>query len=102
MLVFQDSNNGGDILNGLGFDNVSTITSSNVDQHAVNLFYALLLLISQNQAANINDDPTQRIFISDGGKRFASGTRNGQIQKVFSVNLFFPSNFAELPDLDDV
>ena len=97
--AFQNVGSGsGQILNGRGIDNVYGLTNND----ATKLFYALILLISQNQATGINDDPTQKIYISDGGKRFATGTRDGQIQRVISVNLFSDANLAGLPDIDDV
>ena len=97
--AFQNVGAGvGEILNGLGIDDIYTVNEND----GTKLFYALILLISQNQATGINDDPTQKIYISDGGKCFGTGTRDGQIQRVISVNLFSDANLAGIPDIDDV
>lgn len=99
---FHDAANGGNIQNGIGFDDTGLLTTATANDAAESIFYALMLLIQQNQAANINDDPSSKIYITDGGKRFATGARDGQIQRVFSVNLFVDANLNSLPDMDDV
>lgn len=99
---FLDAENGGEIQNGLGFDDVDDLTLVNINDKAEAVFVALIHLISQNQAAAINDDSEQKLFISDGGRRFATGNRNGQIQRVASINIFSESNIQSIPDLDDV
>ncbi|MEM9509745.1 MAG: hypothetical protein AAGA16_19035 [Cyanobacteria bacterium P01_E01_bin.35] len=99
---FQNVTNGGQILNGLGFNNVGQIDSTNVNDYAIAIFYALILLVSQNQAANINDDPEQTIFISDGGKTFGTGARDGQIRRRANVDIFSDLNINGFPDIDEL
>ena len=96
--------NGGDILNNLGFDDVSSITQANINQYASKILYGLLLLSSQNQASDINEDAEQKIYITFGGLRINSnGNRSGQVQRVISVNLFDTGNtLNNLIDIDDV
>ena len=100
---FQDVNNGGEIDNGLGISNLDSFTASlNDGNNAVALLYAIVILASQNQAPNLNDDPTQSLFISEGGKRLGSGARDGQIQRVINFNLFNNLGVDNLPDIDDL
>lgn len=101
---FQNIADGGQIVNDLGITNLDTEAEGyqETGSKATNLLYALILLVSQNQAANVNDDPDQKIFISEGGKRFASGARNGQIQRVININLFSDINVDNLPDIDNI
>lgn len=99
-----DESNGGDIKNNLGLNDVSSITQANINQYASKILYGLLLLSSQNQALDINEDAEQKIYITNGGLRINSnGSRSGQVQRVLSVNLFDTSNtLNNLVDIDDV
>lgn len=101
---FQNTENGGQIKNNLGITNLDAEAAyyAKGGSKAVNLFYAILLLVSQNQAENINADPEQKIFISQSPKRFGIGSRTGQIQTSFVINFFTPSDAANLPDIDDL
>ncbi|MCC0179938.1 hypothetical protein I4641_23710, partial [Waterburya agarophytonicola K14] len=61
---FANTSGGGQIENNLGLDIPANINSTNQDEYAAKILYGILLLIRQNQAENINADPTQSIFIS--------------------------------------
>ncbi|MEL7406338.1 MAG: hypothetical protein AAFN00_05170 [Cyanobacteria bacterium J06558_2] len=93
---------GGQIQDGLGFTNPSSINPDNIDDYAVPILIGLLMLVSQNQATGIYDDPEQSIFISDGGKRFGQSTRTNQIWQVLSVNVFSDTNIQAFPDLQSL
>ena len=101
---FQNVEDEGEITGGLGITDLATQADrfySGADG-AVKLLYSLLLMLSQKQADNINADPEQKVFISDGGKRFASGSRAGQIQRVFNVNFFYDDPTSQgVPDIDE-
>ncbi len=99
----DDLDNGpGDIENGLGISDFTNFTTENIDSKAVAIFYAMCLMIIQNQAENINDDPEQHIFISDGGRTFGTGAREGQIRRRLNIDIFTDTNLNSLPDIDEL
>ena len=99
----KDDANGGEILNGLGLDDPTTITALNIDDYAVNIFYGLILIASQNQSPGIFDDATEKMYLTEGGLRIGNGNRAGQIQRIFNVNLFDSNaNLDNSIDIDDV
>ncbi|MEL6437857.1 MAG: hypothetical protein AAFQ80_01180 [Cyanobacteria bacterium J06621_8] len=93
---------GGQIQDGLGFTNPSSINSDNIDDYAESILVGLLIIASQNQAAAIYDDPEQGLFISDGGKRFGQSTRTEQIWRVLNVNIFSNTDIQSFPDLQNL
>lgn len=94
---------GGKIINNLGINNLAAVTAANVDSYAKRIFYGLLVLLSQQQSATINDDPTEAIYLTQGGIRIATGTRNGQVQRIISVNVFDTANtVGNLVDIDEI
>ena len=101
---FQNTSEGGQIQNNLGISNLDTeaVHYQENGSKALNLLYAIVLLISQNQAANLNEDPEQKIFISQGGMNLGSGARAGQIRRVISLNLFSDAQIQDLPDIDSL
>lgn len=100
---FQNTGSGGQITEGLGISNLGQFTAQIAQGNkAVALLYAIVLLASQNQATNLNDDPSQSLFVSEGGKNLGSGSRDGQIRRVIGLNLFSYLNINTLPDIDDV
>jgi len=100
---FQNVSDGGEITNNRGITNLATqaVDYQNGNK-AVNLLYAILLLTLQNQAENIFSDPEQKIFINEGRKAFATGSREGQIIQNLNLSLFSHANIPNLPDIDDV
>ena len=99
----KDDSNGGEILNGIGIDDPTTITAANIDEWAVKIFYGLLVIAGQNQSLNPNDDPTEKLFISEGGVRIGNGTRQGQIQRLMIANFFDSTTLVgNVVDIDDV
>lgn len=94
----------GEILNGLGISDLTTNTSAYYapNNKAVNVLYGILLLVRQNQAANINEDPEQKIFVAEQAPRLGVGSRSGQIQRSFTVSFFTDTNIASTPDIDDL
>ena len=97
---FKNEADGGEIKNGLGFDDPWTLDTNNINQKTTQVFYALILLILQNQAENINADPTQKIFINKNPAGLGSGSREGQVRNSFTINFFSPTDAANLPDID--
>lgn len=94
---FQDDYSGGDFTNNLGIKNLPAKAeyyqqgAEQISSEAqfTNLIYALLLLISQNQATNKNDDPEQDIYIQPTGVSvITSGSRQGQVERRFTVSFF--------------
>ncbi len=100
---FKNSSAGGEILNNLGIDSLTSITAANINTYASKILYALLILNAQKQSTTINDNASEKIYLTEGGIRIATGTRNGQIQRVINVNIFDTSNtVSNLVDIDNV
>ena len=68
----------------------------------VQIFYGLILFILQNQAAQINGDPEQKIHITQSAKSIATGTRDGQVRRSFTVNFFTEAGLAGTSGIDAV
>lgn len=99
----RNSDDGGTITNGLGINQMPTDETDLINRHfAEKILYALILRYSQIQAASLNADPEQSIFISDGGKGFGSGNRDGQIRRTIAVNIFSDLNLNTLPDIGEL
>jgi hypothetical protein len=100
---FKNIADGGKIMNSLGMNNLAAVTAANVNNYAAKIFYGLLVLLSQQQSATINDDSTEAIYLTQGGIRIATGTRNGQVQRVISVNVFDTANtVGNIVDIDNI
>jgi hypothetical protein len=100
---FKNIADGGKIMNSLGMNNLAAITATNVNNYAAKIFYGLLVLLSQQQSATINDDSTEAIYLTQGGIRIATGTRNGQVQRVISINVFDTANtVGNIVDIDNI
>lgn len=100
---FADVAEGGEIQSGLGISNIPQFASGvSQGNNAVALLYAIIILASQNQAASLNDDAEQSLFISQGGLRFGSGNRNSQIQRIINLNVFSDIGINNLPDIDEL
>ncbi|WP_107666487.1 hypothetical protein [Cyanothece sp. BG0011] len=100
---FQNSDNNGDITDGTGFDDVSTITSENINSKAAQSFAGQLKLIRQNQPSS-NTDETNGIYITNdpnASKNFV--LRNGvrQISYPFNVAVYAPDPTSFI-DIDNV
>jgi hypothetical protein len=85
----------GDLPDGIGLSSASNLT-------ATQIFYGLILLLLQNQASGINDDPTQKIYVADAGKSIATGARDGQIKRSFTVSFFINAGLAGTPSIDQI
>lgn len=72
----NDLTDTGDFSNGYGLD-ISGLTLSNLDSYAAKIFWSLILLSQQNQPEN-NNDETVSVYITNQGKR--SVTRNSVAQ----------------------
>lgn len=100
---FRNIEEGGGIRDGLGISDLNAFaTGLQNDEKAEALLYCLILMTSQNQGTDINEDIEQKIFISEGGTRIGVGARSGQIQRVANVNIFQDANIGSLPDIDEV
>lgn len=100
---FQNEEDGGQIKDGLGITDLDSFSGSIASgEKAEAVFYSLILMTSQNQGSDINEDIEKKLFITEGGTRFGIGARTGQIQRVANVNLFQDAAINNLPDIDDV
>lgn len=100
---FQNVSDGGEIQNDLGISDLSTkYINFYQGEMGLQLFYAIVLLILQNQADNLNDDPTQKIFIQPPTVGLGVGSRTGQVRRTFIVNFFSEGNIEALADIDDL
>jgi hypothetical protein len=85
----------GDLPDGKGLSDASSPT-------ATQIFYGLILLLLENQASGINDDSAQKVYIADAGKSIATGARDGQIKKSFTVSFFIDAGLAGTPSIDQI
>lgn len=92
---FWDTNNGGELPIGMGLH-------GNVIPTATQLFYGILMMLMQNQAETINTDPTQKVYVTDAGKSIATGTRDGQVKRSFTVSFFIDAGLAGTPSIDQI
>ena len=98
---FQNTDSGGNIADGLGIDSIANLNSNNIDENASLILYALLVLNQQNQGANINENPDERIYITDSTPRVGTGSRTGQLQTTKTLNIFdTSSSISSTPDID--
>ena len=96
----NDLTDSGDFTNGYGLD-ISGLTAANLDSYASKILWSLLLLSEQNQSEN-NNDETVGIYITNGGKR--SVIRNGvaQFGYVFTVTAYRSDSLGVVLDPDDI
>ena len=92
---FLDETNLGDLPNGVGLTDATQPT-------ATQFFYGILMVLMQNQGATVNTDPTQKIYITDAGKSIATGTRDGQVKRSFTVSFFIDAGLAGTPGIDQI
>ena len=92
---FQDESSGGSMTNGQGTNNPAHLSATQV-------FYGLILLILSNQAAQVNDDPEQKIHITQSAKSIATGARDGQVRRSFMVNFFSEAGLAGTSGIDAI
>lgn len=79
---------------------VAISDSSNIS--ATQLFYACLLLLQQNQGEKIDTDPAQKVYVTDAGKSIATGARDGQVKRSFTVSFFIDAELAGTPSIDQI
>ena len=91
----QGQSEGGDLPDGQGTNNPVHLT-------AVQIFYGLILLVLNNQATQVNDDPEQKIHITQSAKSIATGARDGQVRRSFTVNFFTEAGLAGTSGIDAV
>ena len=72
----NDLTDAGDFTNGYGLD-ISGLTAASLDSYASKILWSLLLLSQQNQAES-NNDNTVGLYVTNQGKR--SVTRNSVAQ----------------------
>lgn len=77
-------------------------TNAPEDLRPVQIFYALILLIIHNQAATVNSDPEQQLFITESAKSLVTGVRDGQVKRTFTVNFFSDEGLAGTTGVDYV
>ncbi|PSB05760.1 hypothetical protein C7B62_24490 [Pleurocapsa sp. CCALA 161] len=67
---------------------------------ATQMFYGILMMLMKNQGATVNTDPTQKIYITDAGKTIATGARDGQVRRSFTVSFYLDAGLAGIPSID--
>lgn len=77
----NDLTDTGDFTNGYGLD-ISGLTLANLDSYASKILWSLILLSQQNQSEN-NNDETVGVYITNQGKR--NYTRNNVAQFGFQM-----------------
>ncbi len=92
---FQNESDNGSLPDGQGTYDPSNMTP-------VQLFYGLILLILHKQATLVNDDPEQKIYITQSTKSIATGARDGQVRRSFTVNFFSDVGLAGTSAIDDI
>ncbi|MGL5078878.1 MAG: hypothetical protein ACRDBG_24030 [Waterburya sp.] len=92
--IMGESQNG-DLPDGIGLTDASSPT-------ATQIFYGILMILMQNQAEAINTDPTQKVYVTDAGKSIATGTRDGQVKRSFTVSFFIDAGLAGTPSIDQI
>lgn len=100
---FQNSDNNGDITDGTGFDDVSTITTENINSKASQSFAGQLKLIRQNQPESNNDETNGLYITNDPNATKNFVLRNGvrQIGYPFNVTVYAPDP-TSFVDIDNV
>jgi hypothetical protein len=91
----MDEAHSGDLPDGLGLVDASSPT-------ATQIFYGLLMLLKQNQGAKIDTDPMQKVYITDAGKTIATGSRDGQVKRSFTVSFFLDAGLAGIPAVGQI
>jgi hypothetical protein len=61
-----------------------------------------LLLLKTHQGIKIETDPTQKVYITDVGKTIATGTRDGQVKRSFTVSFFIEAGLAGTPAVGQI
>jgi hypothetical protein len=92
---FLDQANGENLPEGLGVDDPQTMTATQV-------LYALLLMLKTNQGETVNTDPTQKVYIQDAGKSIATGARDGQVKRSFTISFFMDAELAGIPSINQI
>jgi hypothetical protein len=92
---FMDTNNYGNLPVGIGLNATATPT-------ATQILYGILMLLKQNQGEKIDTDPTQKVYVTDAGKSIATGTRDGQVRRSFTVSFFIDAGLAGTPSIDQI
>lgn len=92
--IMGESQNG-DLPDGIGLTDASSPT-------ATQIFYGLMMILMQNQAETINTEPLQKVYITDAGKSIATGARDGQVKRSFTVSFFIDAGLAGTPSIDQI
>lgn len=92
---FLNETNLGDLPNGIGLTDATQPT-------ATQLFYGILMVLIQNQPEKIDTDPTQKVYVTDAGKSIATGTRDGQVKRSFTVSFFIDAGLSGIPSIDQI
>jgi hypothetical protein len=92
---FMDTDNYGNLPVGIGINSFTTPTPTQI-------LYGILLILMQNQAETINTDPTQKVYVIDAGKSIATGVRDGQVRRSFTVSFFIDAGLAGTPSINQI
>ena len=100
---FQNIEQGGQIKNSKGISDLDgKFQAFTTGKLSVQIFYAMLLMIIQNQAEHINADPKQNLFVVENPPAFGVGSRKGQIRYSYSINVFVNSPIQDVPSVDEL
>lgn len=96
----ENTANGGDIADGRGLNDASTITALTKDANADKIIAALFVLWTQKQPAE-NNDNTVGVYLTYNFKNYETRNEIEQAYYQYSANFYVPDPLANL-DPDDV
>mgnify|MGYP003467728055 FL=1 len=92
---FRKDSHGGQLAENVGLD-------ADKNPSATQLVYGILMMLLKYQGATVNTDPTQKVYVTDAGKSIATGTRDGQVKRSFTVSFFIDAGLAGTPGIDQI
>lgn len=92
---FRKDSHGGQLPENVGL-------SADKNPSATQLLYGILMMVMQYQGEKIDTDPTQKVYITDAGKTIATGTRDGQVRRSFTVSFFIDAGLAGTPSIEQI
>jgi hypothetical protein len=88
LLDFQDIDNGGEMPNGTGWFSTDVFLAEQI-------LAAILIRLKSKLPTNINSEPEQAVYITEGTKGLATGARNGQFKKSYTVTFFIDAQLGD-------
>lgn len=93
----------GEITDSLGLADQTAIALDPTAIAGASKILYLLLLLNYQQQPEEDTDPEIGVYISDGGLRFATGDRDGQIEYRYTVSVYANSTvLKEIPPVNEI